>query len=285
MDFFNLKTIHTINIDYPDVYFTPEYGKACEYSDDAEWELCKYKDLIYVYLKRPIECDNIIYYDLITPYGYSGYYYEKEETYKEFIPIFRKQAKKRNYITEVLRQNPYLNINIENYDAITSKIIFGIQINNLNGYNNYYQTLNRKIRTKYRKAIKNKYKFELLNMKKNLLKEKKFIDLYNFTMKKVNASKYYFFNKNYYNELEKIKPSYLSIIKNENDNIIGTSIIFEHNKFLHYHLSCNNGESSCITDFLLLNITEKLGKNKIFILGGGLKDNDPLFKFKKKIIN
>jgi hypothetical protein len=36
----------------PDIYFTPEYGKACEYSDKAKWECCIYKDLIYVYLKR-----------------------------------------------------------------------------------------------------------------------------------------------------------------------------------------------------------------------------------------
>ena len=91
MIFYNLDTVKNINIDYPDIYFTPEYGKACEYSDNAIWELCKFKDLIYVYLKQPIEYNNKTYYDLITPYGYSGYYYENKETYNEFLPLFRKK--------------------------------------------------------------------------------------------------------------------------------------------------------------------------------------------------
>ena len=113
LKFYNLSNIKNVQFNFPDIYFTPEYGKACEYSDNAEWELCSYKDLIYVYLKRPIEYESVTYYDLITPYGYSGYYYENKETYIEFIPIFRENAQKRNYITEVLRQNPYLNINIQ----------------------------------------------------------------------------------------------------------------------------------------------------------------------------
>ena len=52
MIFYNLDTVKNINIDYPDIYFTPEYGKACEYSDNAIWELCKFKDLIYVILNN-----------------------------------------------------------------------------------------------------------------------------------------------------------------------------------------------------------------------------------------
>ena len=119
MQFYNINTINQRIIEYPDIYFTPTYGRACEYSDNAIWELCQYKDLMYVYLKKPIECEGETYYDLITPYGYSGFYYENKDTYNEFIPIFRKRAKDRNYITEVLRQNPYLNINISDYDIIT----------------------------------------------------------------------------------------------------------------------------------------------------------------------
>ena len=95
MHFYNKTTIKNVEITYPDIYFTPEYGIACEYSDDAIWELCKYKDLIYVYLKKEYIFENTTYYDLLTPYGYSGYYFEKQETYDEFIPMFRSQAKKK----------------------------------------------------------------------------------------------------------------------------------------------------------------------------------------------
>lgn len=152
MNFYNKNTIKNININYQDIYFTPEYGIACEYSDDAIWELCQYKDLIYVYLKKPIECEGKTYYDLITPYGYSGYYYENDETYKEFIPIFRKNAKEKNYITEVLRQNPYLNINIGGYDIITSKTIYYINLENLK-VTNYLKLTSKSNRRMIKKAI------------------------------------------------------------------------------------------------------------------------------------
>ena len=98
--FYNLNNIPE-NINYPDLYFTPEYGKICQYSDNAIWELCQYTDLIYVYLKKEYVFENIIYYDLLTPYGYSGYYFEKEETFDEFISLFRFEAQKKNYLTEV----------------------------------------------------------------------------------------------------------------------------------------------------------------------------------------
>ena len=51
---YNINTIKNIDIKYPDIYFTPEYGECCEYSDNSIWELCKYKDLIFVYLKKKL---------------------------------------------------------------------------------------------------------------------------------------------------------------------------------------------------------------------------------------
>ena len=96
--FLNKNNISKYNINFPDVYFSYEYGEACEFSDNAKWECCIYKDLMYVYLKKEIEYNGIIYYELITPYGYSGYYYKNEETYKDFIKLFRLEAKKKKYI-------------------------------------------------------------------------------------------------------------------------------------------------------------------------------------------
>ena len=282
MDFYNLKNIDKLKIHYPDIYFTPEYGKACEYSDNAEWELCQFKDLIYVYLKRTIECGDQVYYDLITPYGYSGYYYEKEETYKEFIPIFRKKAKERGYITEVVRQNPYLDINITEYDIITCKTIYGIKINDFESYFN--KILHAKKRNMYKKAIKLDYSFKLINLTNNLL-DLSFIKLYNENMEKVNAAPYYFFNKPYFNSLEKINNAYLALVLNKDKNIIGASIVFTHNDTIHYHLSCNNNSDNCITDFLLINVLKMIGLNKLFILGGGVSNNDGLCKFKQRLSN
>ena len=65
--------------------------------------------------------------------------------------------------------------------------------------------------------------------------------------------------------------------------VIGSSILFVYKKFIHYHLSCNDNSSNCITDYLLNSIIKELGINKEIILGGGIKDNDSLSDFKKKL--
>ena len=280
LKFYNKDTIK--DVIFPDTYFLPIYGEACEFSDNAEWECCLYKDLIYVYLKRPILYNDIFYYDLITPYGYSGYYFNNNNTYDKFIPLFRKIAINRNYVTEVVRQNPYININLLNYDKMNFKTIYGIRINNFEDYWN--NVLNTKKRNMYTKSIKNNLNFKLIKLSYANLKDK-FLDLYNFTMDKVSAKSYYYFNENYFKTLEKIENSYLAEITNSNNKVIGCSIIFIFGNYIHYHLSCNDNSMNCITDFLLINIVKELGKDKLIILGGGLSDNDDLSKFKRSLSN
>lgn len=282
MEIYNINNIKNLNIKYPDIYFTPEYGKACEYSDNATWELCLYKDLIYVYLKQKIVYEGKTYYDLITPYGYSGYYFENEETYKEFLPIFRKKAKERGYITEVVRQNPYLDINLTEYDIITSKTIYGIKINDFESYFN--KILHAKKRNMYKKALRDGFIFELVKINNGTLKNK-FADLYDENMKKVNASQYYYFNDNYFNSIEKMSNTYLALCRDTCKTLIGSIIVFVYDSKVHYHLSCNNNSSNCITDFLLINIIKELCVKKIFILGGGIYEGDTLSKFKSKLSN
>lgn len=281
LKFYNINNISNLNYSYPDIYFTPKYGKVCEFSDNAEWELCQYKDLIYVYLKRPIEFEGKTYYDLITPYGYSGYYYEKKKTYDEFIQLFREQAKDRNYITEVLRQNPYINIDIDNYDIITSKTIYSINLNQLK-LSEYLISTNKTNRRLINKGCKN-LKFKILNYNKNNLL--KFQKIYNITMKNLNSKKYFFFNKNYYNNLNNC---FLACVFYQ-DILCASCLIFKFKNFLHYHIGgslleyrkygCNN--------FLHYNVIKYGIENNfdLYVLGGGLKDGDGLSKFKKKISN
>ena len=283
LNFFNIYNIKDIEIEYPDIYFTPEYGKLCEFSDNAQWELCKFKDLIYVYLKKENVYEEITYYDLITPNGYAGYYYENQDTYNEFIPLFREDAKKRNYITEVVRQNPYIGIEITGYDIITSKTIYGCNYENKDEYLNKLKSNERNM---IKKGIKNNLKMDYSLIKKNdLSNDSTFRQLYIKNMDIVNSTKYYYFNNEYFKQLETFENLILVKIYN-NEKIIGNSLFFCFNNFIHYHLSCNDRSSNCITDFILYSVIDKLcNKQTLLILGGGLKDGDSLSKFKNKISN
>lgn len=285
MNFYNLNNLSEKK-NYPDIYFTPEYGKACQYSDDSIWELCQYKDLIYVYLKKEFIFENIIYYDLITPYGYSGYYFKNQETYDEFIPLFREEAKKRNYITEVIRQNPYLNINITKYyDTILSRKTLGINLKNFESFEDYLNQTHRDNKRGYNIALKNNLLFKIEEFNnENLLK---FLEIYNLTMTNLNSTNYYYFDKEYYQSLFKIKECLFFANIYHNEKLIASCIMFKYKNLLHYHLGGSYLEYRNLRPNNLIHCSIiKYGiENKfdLYHLGGGLKDNDSLYDFKNKI--
>jgi hypothetical protein len=285
MLFYNLDNIPT-NIHYPDIYFTPEYGKACEYSDNAIWELCQYKDLIYVYLKKEYIFEEEIYYDLITPYGYSGYYYENQETYNEFIPLFREEAKNKNYLTEVVRQNPYLNINIsEHYNTIISRTTLGVITNNYDNFNEYLNVTHKDNKRGYNMGIKKGLICKIEEY--NEINLDNFTNIYNITMTGLNASKYYYFNEDYYKSLGNLKKNIFFVNVYLDEKLIASCIIFKYNNLMHYHLggSLLEYRKLRINNFLHCNNIKFCIENKynLYYLGGGLKDNDSLFNFKEKI--
>ena len=284
--FFNKNNIPDI-INIHDIYFSVNYGKACEYSDKAEWECCIYKDLIYVYLKRHYKFQNNIYYDLITPYGYSGYYYKNKTTYDSFILLFRNEAKKRNYITEVVRQNPYVNIELDKYDIITKRTIFGINLQKYKNFDEYLNDTSKDNKRGYNIATKNELFFEFDNLTKNTLI--KFLEIYNVTMNNLNATDYYYFNNDYYNSLINLKNNICIANVKKNNIIIASCLIFKYNNFLHYHIGGSLLEYRNLrpNNFLHCNVIKYGIDNnyQLYILGGGLKDDDTLYNFKKKIGN
>jgi hypothetical protein len=284
IQFYDKYSVKTVDLKYIDIYFTPEYGTSCEYSDNAEWECCVYKDLIYVYLKKSITYNNTTYYELITPYGYSGYNYSYKTTYDAFLPLFRKIAKDRNYVVEIVRQNPYINrhIQITNYDIVSSKTLYATNIVTFEEY--YKNTLNNKKRNMYKKALKNNLVFRVTPLTRDILKSR-FIELYNLTMNKVNAKPYYYFNEKYFESLEKINNTYLAEVADSTGNTVGSCILFMYENYIHYHLSCNNNSTNCITDFLLINIVKDFGVGKTVIMGCGVTENDKLSEFKCSLSN
>jgi hypothetical protein len=271
-----------------DLYFTDEYCKLCEYSDNVSFEIFKFEDLIYPYLKRPYRHNNIIYYDIISPYGYSGLYFKKHKTYDRFLKAFSEHAIKNNFLTEVIKQSPYiLEDNLEdkiNYEIIKSKKIFGIRVDDFDYY--FKKVLGKKQRNIFKKGAKIGLTFSYSKIKKGTLSENSlFRKMYEKTMNKVNADKYYYFNNEYFSWLEDMECSYLAVCKNDKNICVGFSIIFDYGKYVHYHLSCNDQSSNCITEFLIINIVKEICINKLFILGGGVSDNDNLEKFKSKLCN
>ena len=105
-------------------------------------------------------------------------------------------------------------------------------------------------------------------------------------MKKNKASKFYFFDEDYFKKLLNLKGVELYEAKYNNEVIAMSFFIFS--EFAYYHLSANSPMSYKLNaNYGLLHVgfEEALKRNiKYFILGGGTtsSEEDTLFKFKKK---
>ena len=177
-------------------------------------------------MKKEYIFEDIKYFDLITPYGYSGYYFDNDETLEEFIPLFRVEAIKRNYLTEVVRQNPYLNIDISKYyDIILSRKTFGINLKNYNSINDYLKNTHKDNKRGYKIAFKKGLLFKIEEFNnENLLK---FLEIYNITMKNLNSSNYYYFNKEYYQCFFDFKDNLFFANVYNAEKLIASCIIFK----------------------------------------------------------
>jgi serine/alanine adding enzyme len=285
LHFINLNNNMMHYLKGKDIYFTTEYGKACEYSDNAIWECCIYKDLIYVYLKKSYRFEATIYYDLITPYGYSGFYFEKEDTFKEFIILFREKAIKLNYITEVVRQNPYINIHITDYEAITFKTTFGVTLSHFNKLDDYLYITHKDNKRGFNIALKNELLFKMEDYTETHLSNFKVV--YEQTLRHLNSDKYYYFNDAYYTVLGNIPNRILFANVYKDTLLIASYMIIRYDDLLHYHLGGSllayrhlrpNNFAHCKT------IEYGIEHNyRLYHLGGGVTEKDTLHTFKNKI--
>ncbi len=114
--------------------------------------------------------------------------------------------------------------------------------------------------------------------------------IYKGHMKRLNASNYYFFSKEYFTALFKLPPENIQLIfvKDKTDQqLVGAGIFLLDQYSSHYHLGATDPVYSHLqpSTMLLLSGAKNAAKaQKRFLhLGGGLKDDpkDPLFVFKK----
>tara|TARA_R110000751_G_scaffold146601_2_gene250800 strand:- start:37812 stop:38837 length:1026 start_codon:yes stop_codon:yes gene_type:complete len=147
-------------------------------------------------------------------------------------------------------------------------------------------------RQKYRKS--NKY--EINKLKKNNFSVieattneeiDQFIEIYNDTMKRVNASDNYFFTKDYFYSFLKNDSFDAKLLLAKKDDIITAGAIFTvTNKVMQYHLAGTKAEFSRDTPMKLILDEARLLGNTLDLdylhLGGGVggSDEDSLYKFK-----
>jgi sugar O-acyltransferase (sialic acid O-acetyltransferase NeuD family) len=282
-----------------DIYFTPEYLHLQEQNYNAEAECFIFQVgnqiIIYTYLKFKINTDKYEldkqYFDIESPYGYNGPISNSnnKDFIFEFYKVFETYCIENNIIAEFVRYHPLINnVNINNGNIMKNldrnTVFIDLNVNYSQIWNHVYDSKNRNT---IKKAILNGLKSEIISNPNNS-EILCFSEMYNETMNKLNANKYYYFSIDFIDKTFKLQPknAFLINIKNSTDEIVCSGIFFHYGDFFHYHLSARNIISDGTSNNFLIDqallFAQKIGAKK-FHLGGGRTNHqdDTLLKFKK----
>jgi hypothetical protein len=270
-----------------DIYFTEEYVKL--YEDEHKKALC-YVYFAYPFvLLMPIIRNDIdgIFFDFETPYGYGGPITNSDDinwiakALNEMKTVFLNE----NYIAGFIRFHPLLDNALFCKESISvmydRKTVYIDLVDSLDTI--WTTQLSAKNRNMIRKAEKQGCSFMTDFEFANLAT---FIDLYNDTMRRLDADTFYFFPQKYYSHFSfrLINNSFLGMLKKDDDIVI-SSLFMHYSGFGHYHLSGTNHQYGGANNLLLWNVIKILQNGGVqkFHLGGGNSSSpeDPLFKFKK----
>ena len=279
-----------------DIYYLSGYVKSFQLHGDGEPLLffAKSGDTkgINVVMKRDVSTDPFFRsrirpgtcFDLATPYGYGGWLIEGQDT----ADIFAAHAgwcRENNVISEFVRFHPVLQNHTNCEEAYDICQLGETIAMDLSSPETIWSGITSKNRNMIRKAMKHG-----VTIKEGFSEEllSSFRVIYNETMDRHEATKYYYFDKEFYDSmLENIAGnSRIFYAVTPDDTIISSAIILGANGRLNYHLAgTRSGFSDYAANNLLLYQVALWGCEngyQTFHLGGGVGSlHDSLFRFKR----
>ncbi|MBQ4819546.1 GNAT family N-acetyltransferase [Aquimarina sp. MMG016] len=230
------------------------------------------------------------YFDVISPYGYNGPLFNdniSELDVIHFWELIDQWYKKNNVVAEFIRFS--LNQNYKGYSGNLIHTLSNVRGRFLENFDDQWTAFNSKVRNNFRKAINYNLEFRFYH-KNEITKDiiKIFNDIYVDTMKRNNADSIYFFSIEYFENLILSNSNNFSIaIAYVEEKPISVELIISYKDTIFAFLGGTNAEyfSHRPNDFLRVKIIEWAIANnkKHYVLGGGMRDGDGLYKSKKAL--
>lgn len=285
-----------------DIYFEHLYGKLYEKIENGTCEIYEHEDSIgtvyHMFIKKqiPILIDNVVWYDLVTPYGYGGPIIidckigRENELINEFNQSFNRYCIDNNIVSEFIRFHPILQNHKEFKEIYNVQYIRKTLGTNLKDFDDPFKSeFSKSCRKTVRKALRAGVTFKIENEPNNI---DEFINIYNSTMDRNKASEYYYFGIEYFNDIiTDFKENVILVKAIYKEKTIASGLYFIFDKIIHIHLSGTLDEYLEFSPAYILRYAVTLwGKENGYELihhGGGRSnsESDSLFKFKKKFAN
>ena len=271
-----------------DIYFTPEYLKINESILGGKSECYIYQSdnvfAFYAYIKRPI--NTTCFFDIVTPYGFGGFIINNKDATTSFVNAFHEYCVESGIVSEFIRFHPFydnhLNLGEESLQVQFHQPV--VQVDYAKPDFDLNQTVNKEVRKKIRKAQKNNIHL-VQDTKHQYYRD--FIDLYHKTMAAKQAAQFYYFDERFFSELQTyLSNQSLLLIALYNEHVIGGLLILFGDDYAYNFLSCSEPNflalgTNDLLQYSALEWAYQKGKKK-YLLGGGLKGEDSLFKYKAR---
>jgi UDP-N-acetylbacillosamine alanyltransferase len=275
-----------------DIYYQRQYAELYVNAGESvlEFEFKRGDFFFYnIALKRPIMTigNRVIdegYYDIETPYGYGGYVSNSEDPsfLKDAWDAYIQYCSDQKVIAEFIRFHPWSNV----------PLIFGEMLP--------FCMKDRQVCVVDVSKTKEERWAAYPGKVRNILRRSgevcevslsddisTFEALYTQTMEKNQASDFYYFTHEYYQNLLAC-PGVKLLTVSHDEIVIAAGFFMFSGELAHYHLSANHPDWSRLNgNYLLLDAAFDLAREKgcqSFHLGGGRtnQSDDNLFRFKKK---
>lgn len=278
-----------------DTYYLSGYVKAFQLHGDGEPLLFHYEKGatrgINVVMKRDVAKDCRfagkleagVYFDFSSPYGYGGWLIEGADT-EALFTAYENWCRKNGVISEFVRFHPVL----ENHKSAAGAyqvVALGETVTmDLSSPETVWANIISKNRNMIRKAQKNG--IQIYSGRYPEIYET-FRHIYNATMDKDNADRYYYFGEDFYKSILDDLPQNAQVFYAVYDGaVIAASIMLSCNGRMNYHLSGSRREYAHLAPSNLLLYEAALwgcaNGCKTLYLGGGVgSGEDNLFRFKR----
>lgn len=291
MEFLDAAAAASLSLEGADVYYTPEYGRSAEIIDGGTWECAVSSEgLVFPYIRREIEGDGG--YDIVSPYGYGGVQAPSVDALDGFRRDFLSASRERGLVAEFVRAHPLdmddAMLRAWNPDEITYHTTFAVTIDD--DPTSYFTQAEGRHRTAVRKALKTGIEVVEGDLQSIVTADTPFRAIYAATMERVGASSRLHLGDDYFHNLKVLGDHRLTIFeaRTQQDETVAAAMFMKSGTRLHYHLSgaTPEGQKLGATNLLIDHaVRHHLPAHGWLHLGGGVTEEDGLFRFKKSIAN
>ncbi len=236
--------------------------------------------------KVPYKDQEETYFDVVSPYGYSGPLFN-ESLSRGYLILFWEEVDlwyKNNYVvSEFIRFS--LNHNFQFYSGVLIPTLINVK-GQLIGENDQWDGFKQKVRNNYRRSLEHNLSAKFFCENITDYEIDIYYDIYIKTMSRIGADEDYFYSLEYFKNIINLsRDNFLLVLVCKDNTAISAELILIAGDTLYSYLGGTLAEYfNCRpNDFLKIEVMKwaKSHNYNYYLLGGGRVDNDSLYQYKK----